>query len=342
MIQRVEGTLSEDEAKAAALSIFELADANRDQKLTFSEWYQAVLRKDAEQSGLVELHSSEVQPVRPGFHNLDVAQLFRDADHAERLNDALSKVFILIFLLYPGMTNKIFDGLICRDLGGDPAITVLEVDYTIDCAETSALRWTMGAILIAVWPIGVPAVLLWRMYRVKDKILAEDTNTLKQFHFVLGDYKTEYWYWEVVELGRKLILSGLIGLFGRGSIAQCFSATIISFLFFASAIRAQPFKLSTNNFYKAFAEVQIFGVLMVCIVLQTNKTGLPLSGITEDVYGHLQLALTVSAGPLIAWIVFLRLSELRGHLKEVSETKVASAVDNPTFKGHNSDGDEET
>eukprot|EP01043_Picozoa_sp_COSAG02_P053586 COSAG02_NODE_5937_length_3930_cov_4.274863_3_plen_196_part_00 len=169
---------------------------------------------------------------------------------------------------------------------------------------------------------------------------AQDRHPIcRNGNFQNSDYKTEYWYWEVVELSRKLILSGLIGLFGRGSIAQCFSATIISFLFFASAIRAQPFKLSSNNAYKAFAEVQIFGVLMVCNVLQTNKTGLPLSGITADVYGHLQLALTVAAGPLIVWIVLLRLSELKGHLKEVSKTKVARAIHNPAYEDHNSDGD---
>ena len=69
-----------------------------------------------------------------------------------------------------------------------------------------------------------------------------------------GDYKREYWYWEVVELSRKLILSGLIGLFGRGTIAQTFAAVAISFLFFALSVKAQPFKTDKLNRIKVFSE----------------------------------------------------------------------------------------
>ena len=86
--------------------------------------------------------------------------------------------------MFAGLTNKIFDGLICRDLGGD--LSVLEVDYTVDCVETSMLRWAVSGTLIILWPIGLPAVLLWQMSLVKDKILKGDETTLKKFDFVLG------------------------------------------------------------------------------------------------------------------------------------------------------------
>lgn len=45
----------------------------------------------------------------------------------------------------------------------------------------------------------------------------------------------------------KLILSGLIGLFKRGSIAQTVLATLVSFAFFGLAFRVQPFKVRCEN-----------------------------------------------------------------------------------------------
>ena len=46
-------------------------------------------------------------------------------------------------------------------------------------------------------------------------------------------------YWEVVELTRKLILSGLIGVVGRGTVAQAVAGTLIAFYFFAISYREQ-------------------------------------------------------------------------------------------------------
>ena len=35
------------------------------------------------------------------------------------------------------------------------------------------------------------------MYRVRDKIMVGDEDTLQTFDFVLGDYNPQHWYWEV-------------------------------------------------------------------------------------------------------------------------------------------------
>jgi hypothetical protein len=45
----------------------------------------------------------------------------------------------------------------------------------------------------------------------------------------------------VVELSRKLIMSGLLGLVGRGSIGQAVLAVVLAFIFFAVAFKFQPF-----------------------------------------------------------------------------------------------------
>jgi hypothetical protein len=40
------------------------------------------------------------------------------------------------------------------------------------------------------------------LYRKRDLIKQEDEETLEELDFVIGDYTTKYWYWEIVELAR--------------------------------------------------------------------------------------------------------------------------------------------
>eukprot|EP01046_Picozoa_sp_COSAG06_P040543 COSAG06_NODE_4918_length_3858_cov_5.222666_5_plen_114_part_00 len=94
----------------------------------------------------------------------------------------------------PSFTNKIFEGLACRVISDD--VSVLYVDYDISCESTyyMFLRLFLIALLL-LWPIGVPAILFRQMHQEKEKILAEDPDTLEKFGFALGDYKPSHWYW---------------------------------------------------------------------------------------------------------------------------------------------------
>ena len=106
--------------------------------------------------------------------------------------------------------------------------------------------WSFAYVLVVLWPLGMPTLLSVLMWRARAKIHARDEDTLKLFDFVIGGYHDKFFYWELVELGRKLILSGLIGLFGRGTVAQTVLACSVAFFFFAAFYRAQPFVVCTD------------------------------------------------------------------------------------------------
>ena len=56
---------------------------------------------------------------------------------------------------------------------------------------------------------------------------------------------------------RKLILAGLIGLAGRGTVFQTVVATLISFMFFAFSFREMPYNTRRLNAVKTFSEFQL-------------------------------------------------------------------------------------
>jgi Ca2+/Na+ antiporter len=284
-----EAKLAEDAAKLVAN-----ADKSNTGRLNFEEFHDAVV---AHASG------SEADGT------VDFQVLVKKKALADVRDVASGRLFLLVFLLYPSLTNKIFEGLSCRSIGKD--YSVLYVDYSIDCGslEYAALA-TVCLALVLIWPIGLPSGLLYYMWQEKDAIVKEDVDTLQKFSFVLGDYNTKYWYWEVIELSRKLILTGLISLFQRGSIAQTVVATMLSFFFFALTIRAQPFQTKHLNIIKVVSEIQLFVILLVCCVLQTHSQGFATETVTPEDYGQLQVFATVAVMPITAYLLIVGLRDV--------------------------------
>ena len=60
-----------------------------------------------------------------------------------------------------------------------------------------------------------------------------------------------------MELIRKLILAGMIGIAARGSVLQTVVATVISFAFFALAFREMPYNSARLNAIKVLSELQL-------------------------------------------------------------------------------------
>ena len=136
VIDQVDDTVQRGQVQ----SMFTEADVDGSQRLGFEEFYAAYTRE----SGLGEL--------------------LRQAQRKRSVNDSMGRLFLLVFLVYPGLTTKIFDIFLCRDLG--PSTTpqsVLHADYGVDCDETSVLRNGVGMLLVGIWPLGVPVALLVSM-----------------------------------------------------------------------------------------------------------------------------------------------------------------------------------
>ena len=225
-----------------------------------------------------------------------------------------------------GLTNKIFEAFACRRIG--PDASVLHADYTIDCLSVPYyLLYVSCLLLMLLWSFGWPVYLLTSMYKVRDKILEQDQDTLDKFGFIILDYKPEMWFWEIVELSRKLTLTGLVGLYGRGTIAQAVISTLIAFIFFAVTFRCQPFALTESgsdhlNYIKLFSEFQVFSILLICVVVQTEQQGFGAELVSLQDYGYVQIFLTVIILPLSLFAIYSAAQAMTEHAEElVSLTK---------------------
>jgi hypothetical protein len=298
--------------------LFKMADSDNDSEhssgvLSFDEFYAAAT-------------------LEGGDDAFDLAYIVKVQFLASAKADAMEGGFLVIFLLYPSLTNLFFEGFVCRDLG--PETSILVTDYSINCDDDSYSSMVLVCgTLVLVWAIGLPAFMFGLMYRSRDLIAAKDKETLQTFDFMIGDFKQSHWYWEIVELGRKLILSGLIGLIGRGSVAQVVLAATMQFSYFAIVFNERPYQKHVLNVIKICSEANLFLILLICCVLQTYGNDFGTEAITIDDYGAVLVFLTILTIP-VAVIIAIR--EARNLDQEASIERADREYDVTEFNNPNS------
>ena len=74
-----------------------------------------------------------------------------------------------------------------------------------------------------------------------------DFPTVGHLLFLCESYTTEYWWFEVLECSRRLLLTAVLGIISVASIAAPTMGVVISMLYMYCFIRFQPFVLQGNN-----------------------------------------------------------------------------------------------
>jgi hypothetical protein len=139
--------------------------------------------------------------------------------------------FMLLFIAYPGVSLKVLRLFKCRNIEGE---WWLVADMRLRCYDG---RWAgfaiYGLFMAAVYVVGLPAAVLWILWRRRHKLFGSPTDpfvasTRATFGFLYLDYGSSAWWWEVEELLRKLLLSAVVVLIDEGSPLQVTLAVLVS------------------------------------------------------------------------------------------------------------------
>ena len=104
-----------------------------------------------------------------------------------------------------------------------------------------------AAIMVVIWPVGLPMFFFALLLHNRDELKKEGSLVREELSPLVGNYKTECWYWESLELGRKVFLTGLMCFFDRGSSQQLVFGAIVAALFLAASVDKRPFKIKFDN-----------------------------------------------------------------------------------------------
>ncbi|KAJ8031911.1 Insulin-like growth factor-binding protein complex acid labile subunit [Holothuria leucospilota] len=216
----------------------------------------------------------------------------------------LNVVLILMFVTYPPICTAIFQlyPQSCETFSLDERqrqnMTVLRADYEIHCQDIKAYQMC-AYILTVVYVLAFPITLyiLLRKHVLKDSspeccndilspvnshqeeeaqpLLAGfsfNVNRPVWLNFLCENYKPQYWYWEIVELARKVTQTVLITLLGFQHKLTVLVTIGISVLFLILHSRLMPMK---NNFEQSLQVM--FALVAILINLQVAAIEIPVN-----------------------------------------------------------------
>ena len=134
-------------------------------------------------------------------------------------------LFFALYVTYLSTCSKATSVLpiacwkLCQDKEDENCSEYLRADYSVKCDDSRYNNLVIIAYLSVVYIISLPVasfISLWKCRRSENSanqktFEGRDTELVTGLSFLFEDYKDRSWYWEMVEMSRKIIVtSGLV------------------------------------------------------------------------------------------------------------------------------------
>jgi len=180
-------------------------------------------------------------------------------------------------------------------------------------------------------------------YQVKER------RAYSRLGSIFNMYHVKTWWYELLDLARKLTMNGVLLFVGRGSTGQVALGSLVCMFMTCIHLKINPFIDPTPNRLSMCCLLQLTATLFVGLLLKVDITS--EDEVSGDVLGTLVVALNVS----IIMVPIVELVMLCGHLSKRGQNKRAlnplrtslhvrseRMIENPTKSGNlvNEDGTE--
>lgn len=166
----------------------------------------------------------------------------------------------VLFIAYPLVTNVAFDAFSCYEFTGSG---FLKADVSIQCHTpehefVKALAW----FALLLYPFGLLVITGGLLLAARKAILSGRPTALSRATaFLHQEYEPRFFWWELLEMLRKLVLVGIMVLF-QGNMMQIVVGCFLSVMFLLFQVQANPFIQMADDF---LATSTSFG-LVICFL----------------------------------------------------------------------------
>ena len=180
---------------------------------------------------------------------------------------------LVSFVLCPTVSKSIFGTWDCTEYKLDGATgevrTFLNADPQIVCSgndhpeEYDEIK-NIAYVLLLLWPIGVPLIYLLVLFPSRASLRqGKQTRLVRATAFLHREYKPTFFWWEIVSLTQRLVLSGWVLLIPTGSDAwRVFLGLLTTIGYLSLILYVQPYKRKDLNMLAIVAQFSL-----VCIFL---------------------------------------------------------------------------
>ena len=180
---------------------------------------------------------------------IKMKQIQHDESHLIEIKKPCLKITaFLLFVAYPATCVNIFKILplschkLCPFEGTSNCPSFLRADYSILCDTDTHRKYVWAAYVSLIYVIGFPiflAYIVWKTHLQSQRSnrfsMANERGSIKAVAFAIlflhENYSPSCWYWESVEMARKVILSAGVIFVGSESRTQVGIAAMVSAAF---------------------------------------------------------------------------------------------------------------
>ena len=187
-------------------------------------------------------------------------------------------VLRVLFVLYPAVTNVAFQAFPCYDFEEG---SWLRADVAIQCGSPYHSQVKLVAWLaVAVYPMGLWVAALLLLRRARLAILPQEVGARKasaaeqrlaaNISFLFAEYEPHMFWWELAEMGRRLLLVGLLVVIEPGTILQLSLGTIACGSYLMVQLQAKPYLNESDNFIALGSSFALLMMFFCCVLYKYN------------------------------------------------------------------------
>jgi len=234
--------------------------------------------------------------------------------------ELLYSTISIFYLVLPVVSIAIFDVIKCQafQTSDNPVIftSYLVADPSIECGESdetyAALKRIFWAFLI-IWPLAIPVTFLLLLISIRKSVESKQITPLANAcRFLWADYTVDCLYWDVIEVTRKIFLSGFI-LFidaeeGSNKVLRLVIAVVISTLYFGILAISRPYKRK-DDLYLAFISNYViiccFATGVILLLCDSQENCDTFVGIGIDTYKASIIVVFLTIGMTLVSVLLL-------------------------------------
>ncbi|XP_078358133.1 uncharacterized protein LOC144642903 [Oculina patagonica] len=226
-------------------------------------------------------------------------------------------VFLVLFLIYPAACTQILQILppachrICVDMKQKSCQSYLRSDYSLECYTSAYNKYVLVAYTMTAFVVGFPVLTLFLLWKYRYNAIKSCTPTENEtrseisagLSFLYENYSDSCWFWEVLELLRKVILTSVLVMIGGESRTNLGTAAIISGFYAVLFASYQPISDRFEHWLQLVSLMATCANMNVGMLLkipdQDISSGLGTEGDSTAITALLLLVNTVVTGMIV-------------------------------------------
>ena len=205
-----------------------------------------------------------------------------------------------MFLFYY-LATRVFSVFRCQEVDG---IRILQEDFSVTCGQDKhAIFLLLSIAFLIIYCAGIPIGVLLILWRNRKALFDEKHKRHEEVDYEYGglyqQYEPQYWYFEVIVIIYKMLMTGMLSIVAPGSPVQMVCAILIMQVFLLIVLKLSPYKSDPDD-------VSVFVSLLALVLITLG--GLVLIMDRDKIFNgeHIGVGITyMSVGVLVMQFLIL-------------------------------------